>query len=137
MRNDPDLKGEYDAALRRIKAQGEKETRVGMAVLMWIIHSRRPLKVDEICYAIAIRIGSKELNNDDIPAILTLLDYCQGLVTIDGTSTIMLIHHTLQDYLCTHPDFLNTAHSTIAETCLTYLNFQNVKDSLTGPSPDP
>ena len=138
MKNDLDLGGAYEAAVGKIKAQGGEETRLGMAVLMWITHSRRPLKVDDICYAIAIQIGSNDLDNDDIPAISTLLDYCQGLVAIDkGTSTAMLIHFTLREYLRTRSDLFDRAHSTIAEICLTYLNFEHVKDLSAGPSPDP
>ena len=133
-----DLGGAYGATLGRIKAQGEEKARLGMAVLMWISHSRRPLQVDEICHAISIRIGSNNLTNDDIPAISTLLSCCQGLATIEkGTSTVRLIHFTLQEYLCTHPDLFSRAHSTMAEACLTYLNFQYIKDLAAIPPPGP
>jgi len=112
--------------------------RLGMAVLMWISCSRRPLRVDELCHAIAIRIGSNDLNKDDIPTISTLLDCCQGLVTMDkGDSTIRLIHFTLQEHLCAHPELFARANSTMAETCLTYLGFHHVKALSAHPSPDP
>jgi len=137
MKNGLNLGDAYKAALVRIKAQGGEKARLGMAVLMWISHSRRPLYVDEICYAIAIQIGSNDLDNDEILAIPTLVDCCQGLVTIDrGTSTIRLINFTLQEYLCAHPNLFDRPHSTMAETCLTYLNFQHVNDLSGGPSPD-
>ena len=132
-----DLRGAYGATVGRINAQGEEKGRLGMAVLMWITHSWRPLEVDEICHALATRIGSNDLNNDDIPAISTILACCQGLVTIEkGTSTVRLIHFTLQEYLRTHPHLFDRAHSTMAETCLTYLNFQHIQDISAGPSPD-
>ena len=132
-----DLGGAYGATLGRIKAQGGEKARLGMAVLMWISHSKRPLQGDEMCHAIAIRIGSNDLDNDDVPTISTLLDCCQGLATIEnGTSTTRLIHYTLQEYLCTHLDLFARAHSTIAETCLTYLNFQPIKDLSADPSPN-
>ena len=138
MENGLDLGGAYGATLGRIQGQGRKRARLGMAVLMWITHSRRPLQVDEICHAIAIRIGSNDVNNDDVPAISTLLSCCQGLVTIEkGASTVKFIHFTLQEYLCTHPDLFSRAHSTMAETCLTYLNSQHIKDISAGPPPDP
>ena len=135
--NGIDLGGAYGVTLGRIKAQGGEKARLGMAVLMWISHSRRPLHADEICSAVSIRIGSNDLNNDDISAIATLIGCCQGLVTIEnGTSIIRLIHFTLQDYLCTHPDLFDRAHSTMAETCLTYLNFPHIKGISVGQSPD-
>jgi len=129
MGNGLGLGGAYGAMLGRIRAQGGERARLGMAVLMWISHSRRPLEVDELCHAIAIRIGSSDLDNDQIPAIPTWLSCCQGLVIVDkGASTVRLIHFTLQEYLGTHSDLFGKAHATMAETCLTYLNFQHVKD---------
>ena len=127
-----DLGGAYEATLERVKAQGGEKARLGVATLMWISHSRRPLQAEEICHAVAIRIGSNDFDNDDAPAISTLLGCCQGLATMEkGTSTVRLIHFTLQEYLCTHPDLFDKAHSTIAETCLTYLNCQHANDLLT------
>ena len=133
-----DLGGAYGGTLGRIKAQSGEKARLGTAVLLWISHSRRPLQVDEICHAVAIRIGSDDLDNSDIPTISTLLDCCQGLVTVDkGASTVRLIHFTLQEYLCTLPDMFDRAHSTMAEACLAYLNFQHVKDLSAAPPPSP
>ena len=115
-----DLGDAYGATLGRIKDQGGEKARLGAAVLMWILHSRRPLQVDEICHAVAMGIGSDDLHNNDVPTISTLLDCCQGLVTVDkSASTVRLIHLTLQEYLSTHPDLFNKVHSTMAETCLT------------------
>jgi len=42
MENGLDLGGAYGAMLGRIKAQGGEKARLGMTVLMWISHSRRP-----------------------------------------------------------------------------------------------
>ena len=138
MKNGLDLGGAYETMLGRIKAQGGKKAKLGMVVLMWISHARRPLQVDELCHAVAIRIGSNDPHDDDIPRISTLLDCCQGLVTVDkSSSTVRLIHFTLQEHLCTHPNIFDRAHSTMAETCLTYLNFQHIKDLPAGPSSDP
>jgi len=138
MKSGSDLGGVYGATLRRIKTQDGEKARLGMAVLMWITHSRRPLQVEEICRAVAIEIGSNNLDNDDIPTISTLLDCCQGLVTVDKcASTVRLIHFTLQEYLYAHPDLFDGAHSTMAETCLTFLNFQHIKDIPALPPRDP
>jgi len=117
----------YGATLDRIKGQGGEKSRLGMAVLMWISHAERPLKVDELCHALAVERGSPYLNTDNIPSIGTLLACCQGLVIVDKeTSTIRLIHFTLQEYLRVHPELFSTAHSTMAETCLSFLNSQQV-----------
>ena len=124
----------YGATLDRIKGQGGEKSRLGMAALMWISHSERSLKADELCHALSVEIGSPHLNGDDVPSIGTLLSCCQGLITVDEASTVRLIHLTLQEYLRAHPELFGTAHSTIAETCLSYLNSEQVKPLLTSPS---
>jgi len=124
----------YGATLDRIKGQGGERSRLGMATLMWISHAERPLNPDEPCHALAVEIGSPNLNTDNVPSIGTLLACCQGLVFVDKeASRVRLIHSTLQEYLLAHPELFGTPHSTIAETCLEYLNSQQVKALSTSP----
>ena len=131
------LEGAYGETLSRIKGQGGERSRLGMAALMWISHSERPLKVDELCHALGVEIGSADLDGDNVPSIGTLLACCQGLVTVDDeASTVRLIHFTLQEYLLAHPDLFCRVHSTMAETCLSYLNSRQVKALSTIPFPD-
>ena len=107
----------YGATLDRIKGQGGRKARLGMAALMWISHAERPLKPNELCHALAVEIGSPDLNSDNVPSIGTLISCCQGLVVVDKeTSAFRLIHFTLQEYLRARPELFGTAHSTIAET---------------------
>ena len=127
----------YGATLDRIRGQGGEKSRLGMATLMWISHSERPLKANELCHALAVEIGSPNLNTDNVPSIGTSLACCQGLVAVDKeTSTVRLIHFTLQEYLRAHPHLFSTAHSTMAETCLSYLNSRQVKALPINPFPD-
>jgi len=137
MTNGLGLGDAYGTTLGRIKGQGGEKARLGMAALMWISHSERPLKANELCHALAVEIGSPDLNTDNIPSIGTLVACCQGLVVIEKeVSTVRLIHFTLQEYLRAHPELFGAAHSAIAETCLTYLNSHKVKALSTSPSPD-
>jgi len=96
--------------------------------IMWVSHAERPLRVDELCQALAVELGSNDFNAGNAPSILTLMSCCQGLITVDKeTSTVRLINFTLQDYLSARPDLFNAPHSTMAEICLTYLNSEQVK----------
>jgi len=109
-----------------------------MAALMWISHSERPLKVDELCHALAVEIESPNLNSNNVPSIGTVLACCEGLLAVDKeVSTVRLIHSTLQEYLRAQPELLGAAHSTMAETCLSYLTSQQVKALSTNPSSGP
>ena len=122
------LEDVYGATIERIKAQGGDKSRLGMGALMWICHTERPLSPDELCYALAIELGSTDFNTSNIPSITTLVSCCQGLITADkGKSTVRLIHFTPREYLSAHPDIFCRPHSAIAEICLTYLISRQVK----------
>jgi len=127
MTNGLGLGDAYDATIRRIKAQKGERSRLGMEALMWISHSERPLNVDEICHALSVEIGSTSINTNNVPSIRIVLDCCQGLTAVDrGSSTIRLIHSTLKEYLSWHAGLFDRPHAKMAETCLTYLNFQGI-----------
>ena len=129
-----DLKDFYGTTIERIKEQGGEKARLGMAALMWISHSERLLQLDELLHALAVEIGSTDLNAKNIPSLETLLSSCLGLLVVDGEASIIrLIHFSLQEYLHTCPDFFGPTHSIMAETCLTYLNFQTIKVILSIP----
>ena len=71
-----------------------------------ISHSERALKADEPCHALAVEIGSPELNTDNTPSIFTLLSRRQGLFVVDTeASTVRLIHFTLQKHPRPVPSF--------------------------------
>jgi len=118
----------YGATMDRIKGQGGEKARLGMAALMWISHTERPLKAHELCHALAVEIGSPNLSTDNVPSIGTWLACCQGLVVVEKEgSTVRLVHFTLQEYLRAYPELFGTAHSKLSEICLSYLNSEQVK----------
>ena len=117
----------YAATLSRMKAQSRCRSKLGIEVLMWVSHAERPLHVDELCYALGVEAGSTDLNVRNIPAGETLLACSLGLVTVEkSSSTVRLVHYTLQEYLSRNPNLFPEPHSMIAEVCLTYLNFRQV-----------
>jgi len=118
----------YGATIERIKAQGGDKSRLGMEALMWISHAERPLRVDELCHALAVELGSTDFNTDNVPSMSTLVGCCQGLIIVDKKASIVrLIHFTLKEYLSAHPNLFSRPHSAMAEVCLTYLNSEQVK----------
>ena len=127
----------YGATIQRIKAQGGDKSRLGMAALMWIGHAEQPLRVDELCHALAIELGSMDFNVDNVPSVSTLVSCCQGLIAVDKEgSPVRPIHPTLQRYLSARPDIFSRPHSAMAEVCLAYLNSWHVKAISADPSPD-
>src|SRR5205807_8646846 len=96
---------------------------------MWVLYSERPLQADELCHALGVEVGSADLDVENVPALRTLLASCLGLVTVElSSSTVRLVHYTLQEHLSSDPALFPSPHSTIADVCLTYLNFECVRD---------
>ena len=119
------LDGAYDATLDRIKGQGKGNSTLGMAALMWISLAERPVHIGELCEALAVEIGSSDMHYDNTSE-QTLLASCLGLVTVDESSIVRLVHFTLQKYFNRHSEHFQNPHSAMAEVCLTYLNFDSI-----------
>ena len=128
------LSDAYTATLTRLKAQKGNRAILGQQALMWVLYSERPLRAEELCHALGVRIGSTDRDLDNVPAIRTLLAACLGLLTVEVSSSIVrLVHFTLKEHLASDPILLHSSHSTIAEVCLTYLNFGSVRALLPTP----
>ena len=118
------LSDAYTTTLTRLKGQKRNKSVLGMKVLMWVLYSERPLRAEELCYALAVEIGSTDLDPNNLPALRTLLASCLGLVTFEASSsTVRLVHFTLQEHLLNDLTLFHSPHSAFGEVCLTYLNF--------------
>jgi len=118
------LSDAYTTTLTRLKGQKGNKSVLGMKVLMWVLYSVRPLRAEELCHALGVEIGSADPNLNNLPALRTLLASCLGLVTVEvSSSTVRLVHFTLQEHLLSDPTLFRSPHTDIAEVCLTYLNF--------------
>ena len=123
------LSDAYMATLTRVRAQKGNKSVLGLKVLMLVLYSEWPLQAEELCHALGVEIGSSDLDLENIPALRTLQASCLGLVTIEASSsTVRLVHFTLQEHLLSNPTLFHRPHSTIAEICLTYLNYGSVWD---------
>ena len=123
------LSDAYTATLTRLKTQKGNKSALGLKVLMWVLYSERPLKTEELRHALGVELGSTDLDHENLPASRTLLASSLGLVTVEASSSTMrLVHFTLQEHLLSDSTLFHSTHSEIAEVCLTYLNFQSVQD---------
>jgi len=122
-----DLESVYAQTLQRIREQKGDRSRLGVEVLMWVSHAKRPLTIGELCHALAVEIESTDLDPENICPRDTVLASCLALIVVDEeTSIVRPIHYTLQEYLCL-PGILQDAHEALALKCLTYLNYDQVK----------
>jgi len=119
----------YTGTLTRIKMQEGYKSLLGLKALMWVLYSERPLRAEELCHALGVEIGSIDQDHENIAGLWTILSSSLGLLKVEGSSsTVRLVHFTLQEHLLSDPTLFSSPHSTISEVCLTYLNFGCVTD---------
>lgn len=92
---------------------------------MWITSAKRPLSTEELRHALGVELDSIEFDGDNLPDLEDMVSSCCGLVTTDEESQIIrLIHYTAQEYFDrVGSSLFPSANSQIAETCVTYLNY--------------
>ena len=116
----------YSEAWHRVCNQSPQQAELGKRILSWMIHATRPLRVQELRYALAIEDNDEEIDPDGLLDVATLTSFCAGLVIIDEQRGLFsLVHPTTQEYFDKHKDVLfPAAHENIAATCITYLNMR-------------
>ena len=125
-----DLHDSFQRIITRIRQcprAGQAE--LGMRVLMWLHFSYRKLKLEELQHALAVEESHTEFDVGNIPSRKAILDCCLGLVLVDEeTSTVSFVHYTLEEYFCKYTrEQFPDGYSSIAKTCLTYLNFGELR----------
>jgi hypothetical protein len=118
----------FTRTLTRIQQQPVALSERAANIIAWIHFAERPLAIDELLYSLAIKAGDTCFNPRGIPVRETLLNCCHGLAVIDQeTSTVRLVHYSLQQHLLQQNEIFNLNkaqwHSKIAHTCLTFLKF--------------
>jgi len=100
MRQGNGLDEAYTATLTRLRAQKGYQSVLGMKVLMGVLHSERPIQVQELCHALRVEIASSNLDPENVPALRTLVASYLGLVTVEeSSSTVRLVNFNLQERL--------------------------------------
>ena len=111
--------------MNRIQGQVQEHSQLAVSALTWISNAVRPLRLAELKEALAVQSEDHELDDEAIPDEALIVSVSAGLITIDAESeTIRLVHFTVEEYFrnLKHKWFPH-AHTQIAETCLTYLSF--------------
>ena len=82
----------------------------------------------------AVEPGDNSFDQDGLPEEDILEALCAGMISVQDNKTVGLVHYTAQEYLKRKSSTLfPTANAAIAQTCLTYLSFDEFHD---GPSSD-
>jgi ankyrin repeat protein len=115
----------YKDAIERIDGQLAEDRSLAKRAISWISYAQRPLTSQELCQALAIELGDKQLNEDNVIDIEDVVSVCAGLVLSDEESGVVrLVHYTTHDYFeQSISEWNSTARQEIASICLTYLAF--------------
>ena len=70
------LSDAYTATLARMKGQKGNKSVLRLKVLKWVLYSVQPLRAEELCHALAVDMGSLDLDPKSIPVLRTLLSSC-------------------------------------------------------------
>ena len=119
------LQDKYSEAMQRIRGQHRRRREFATDILSWVFYALRPLTVEEIQHALAVRIGGASFDRTNILWKEDLTGLCAGFVVIDDQNNIVrLVHETAQHYLkMTRATELSHAWNSIGHKCLTYLSW--------------
>ena len=121
----------YQETLDRVQQQQSGDDgELGMRILSWITHAKRPLSVNELRYGLAVEYSDvpehlDEFDEENLLSPESLVDVCAGLVIIDSNSQVVrLVHYTTQEYLDKERmQVLKGAEVDMSRACLTYLSY--------------
>ena len=116
---------QYKERLDRIERQESDHRSLALRILGWLTHASRPMKVQELRHAFAVRTGDKTINTRALDMEDLFVTSCHGLVSIEKeTQIIRFVHHTAQQYLENNRLTLFPGmHAEILRTSLNYLSF--------------
>ncbi|KAL9608795.1 MAG: hypothetical protein Q9167_006382 [Letrouitia subvulpina] len=120
----------YSDAWQRVLAQKPAQAKLGQRIISWLIHATRPLRKQELQYALAIEEGDHRPELDGLPEVAKLTAYCAGLVTMNEESNLVsLVHPTTSEYFESRNQALfPKGHCDIAVVCITYLCMEPFRD---------
>jgi ankyrin repeat protein len=135
----------YKRALQRIQQQPIQKRNLAWKVLMWTVHAKTPLTLDQIIEAVAIERGITHIDRGNTITDKSLVTaVCADLIMVDQTQTqrVQAVHSSVKEFFASitfAPDHLapdtilsaSAASTQLAEACLSYLLFEEFR---MGPS---
>ena len=86
----------YDRVMEPIEGTNEDDRKIVMNFLIRIAFSTRPLTVPEAEHASAIPTGARDIDQDGILSASEFTSTCAGLVVVDASDIVRLIHFSAQ-----------------------------------------
>ena len=124
----------YTEAWNRVRSQRSQQAELGKRILLWVLHAVRPLRMQELRYALGVEEGDEELDSEGLIDPAALTSFCAGLVVINEQSSLVsLVHPTTQEFFNERrADLFPHAQEEMAWVCVTYLRMKPFSEE--GPS---
>lgn len=111
---------------------------MALTILCYSFFAKRPLRIDELSHALAVKAGSTTFDKDritDADVSEATARSCAGLIVLDKTNnTVNMFHKTLHDYLVdNHSKWFPDGGESLGRTCVAYLSLE---DFAHGPCPE-
>ncbi|KAB8276988.1 ankyrin repeat-containing domain protein [Aspergillus minisclerotigenes] len=117
----------YENAVMRILNQQPGFRALGIQVLTWVVYARRPLTILELRHALAIEVGERTFDQNNLPDPNLMISVCAGLVTVEAGFT-RLVHYSAREYFNREGGrWFPNAQRDITRTCATYLSYDAFK----------
>lgn len=128
----------YDGAIKRISDQSESDYKLAQQALTWLVYAMRPISEIDLEAALAVELGERYLDPDNIVPVMELLSLCAGLVILDKESKVVrLVHYTTQEYFSHNPQhLLRNPHRVLSNVCVSFLGIDDFKSACYRGGPD-
>ncbi|KAG7405841.1 hypothetical protein Forpe1208_v014467 [Fusarium oxysporum f. sp. rapae] len=114
----------FDMTMKRIDSLPyEHQVRFAKQTLLWTTTAARPLKVNEIRYAMRISEAPHDFKLSTNPAGQLFVEYYCGFVVIDSRSdTVRLAHFSIDEYLRQRQfEFITCGNKMVSLACVNYM----------------
>lgn len=123
------LRQTYFEAIERIRSQEKQDVDYAERILAWLCFSARPLKVQELRWALAVspqKTDEVEFNEKRLLPREDLEPLCAGLIVIDeNNEEVRLVHHTTQEFFNAEKNLLLAdARQSIGLACIKFLTYK-------------
>ncbi|KAI1328541.1 hypothetical protein F5Y16DRAFT_150403 [Xylariaceae sp. FL0255] len=134
-----DLKDTFQRIINRISSKSSKK--MTRKIFQWVAASARPLTLGELREAIAVEVNQEYSMPERLcNNVNTIVQVCENLIYVDEEDhSVSFAHHTIKQFLLQKPVgsnsdglFINLGEADVylGEICVTYLDFNDFKTTL-------
>jgi ankyrin repeat domain-containing protein 50 len=90
----------YQQTWERIMNQDPEHKALAKAALLWVLHAKRTLSLQELCHAIATCPVTHNFEEDRLIPGTTIIDLCHGLLIVDKKSRFVRLVRECSPQTC-------------------------------------